>query len=388
MRGLWLVARREIVTRGSSKSYLISLAASVVLVVALVLVPSLLSGESEYTVALTGQDSVELEAAIDAASQGFEGFTVKVEQADDAEVAKKLVSDGDADVAIVDNSVLISESGANQDLSLLLDSVHQQVGAQRQLSEAGFDVNEVQAALSVAPMEQEHLGGSDMGARLAFGYFMVIALFFMVIMPVMYVATGVVEEKSSRIVEILLTSLKSWQLLGGKILGLGVLGFLNLAIPLAVGLGIGGFTDSLDFLPPGVTSTLLSAVVWWALAFAFYSALAGSLSSLVSRQEDINSAIGPMTMLMVVTYVIATIYVWDPTGPVTRVLSFIPPFSVFMMPIRDIVNDAPVWQQLVSGLIMVVAVAGVLALGATIYRRSVMRTGSKIKLMEVLRRNG
>ncbi|MFD0558238.1 ABC-2 type transport system permease protein [Stackebrandtia endophytica] len=388
MRGLWLVARREIVTRGTSKSYLISLAASVVLVVALVLVPGLLSSETRYTVALTGQDSVELEAAIDAASEGFDAFTVDVEQVGTPDEARNLVSEGEVDVAIVDNQTLITESGANQDLSLLLDSVHQQVGSQRQLSDAGFDVNDVQAALAVAPMEQEHLGGSDMGARIGFGYILVIVLFFMVIMPVMYVATGVVEEKSSRIVEILLTSLKSWQLLGGKIVGLGVLGFLNLAVPLAVGLGIGGFTDSLDFLPTGVTSTLISAVAWWALAFAFYSALAGSLSSLVSRQEDINSAIGPMTMLMVVTYVVATIYVWDPTSTVTRVLSFIPPFSVFMMPVRDIVNDAPVWQQLVSGAIMMVAVVAVLALGATIYKRSVMRTGSKIKLMDVLRKGG
>lgn len=388
MRGLWLVARREIITRGTSKSYLISLAASVVLVVALVLVPGLLSSETRYTVALTGQDSVELEAAIDAASEGFDAFTVDVEQVDTPDEARNLVSEGEVDVAIVDNRTLITESGANQDLSLLLDSVHQQVGSQRQLSDAGFNVDDVQAALAVAPMEQEHLGGSDMGARIGFGYVLVIVLFFMVIMPVMYVATGVVEEKSSRIVEILLTSLKSWQLLGGKIVGLGVLGFLNLAVPLVVGLGIGGFTDSLDFLPTGVTSTLISAVVWWALAFAFYSALAGSLSSLVSRQEDINSAIGPMTMLMVVTYVVATIYVWDPTGPVTRILSFIPPFSVFMMPVRDIVNDAPVWQQLVSGAIMMVAVVAVLALGATIYKRSVMRTGSKIKLMDVLRKDG
>ena len=91
-------------------------------------------------------------------------------------------------------------------------------------------------------------------------------------------------------------------------------------------------------------------------------------------------------MLLIATYVVATVYAWDPTATVTKVLSFIPPFSVFMMPVRDIAGDAPVWQQLVSAGTMALAVVGMLTLGATIYKRSVMRTGSKIKLTEVFRK--
>lgn len=392
MKGLWLVARREIITRGSSKSYLIGLVASVVLVVGLVLLPSLLDSESEYTVALTGTDSAELEAAIDASADLFGTFTVVVEQVEDADAAETAVAEGEADVAIIDNETLVSESGASSDLSLLLDTVHQQVASQRQLVEAGLDVTEVNAALQVVPLESEQLGGSDLTARTSVGYILVLVLFFTIMMPIMFVATGVVEEKSSRIVEILLASLKTWQLLGGKILGLGILGFINLAVPTAAGLGVlgimsvGSDTGILDMLPSGIMSTVISALGWWVLGYAFYAALSGSLASLVSRQEDINSAIGPMTMLLIATYLIAAAYAWDPMSTVARVLSFIPPFSVFMMPVRDLVDDAPVWQQLVSAGIMIVAVAGVLSLGATIYKRSVMRTGSKLKLTEVFRR--
>ena len=165
-----MVARREIVTRGTSKSYLIGLAASTILIAALVVLPSLLDSESEYRVALTGTDSAEMEAAITGAEQGFEGFTVVVEQVDDAEAARAVVTAGDVDAAVIDNETLLSESGVSSDLGLVLDAAHQQVMAQRQLADAGYDPEAVSAALTVEPFQQERLEGSDMGARSAIGY--------------------------------------------------------------------------------------------------------------------------------------------------------------------------------------------------------------------------
>ncbi|GAA4919701.1 ABC-2 type transport system permease protein [Stackebrandtia albiflava] len=387
MKGVWLVAKREILTRGLSRSYIVGVVVSAVLVAGLTLLPGLLGGPSEYRVVLTGTESAELATAIEAAAEGFEEFSVETAEVADPEAARAEVEAGDADAAIIDNTTLVTESGADQQLAVVIDGAHQAVTTQRQLAEAGFDPADVNAALTVAPLQDDQLGGDDAGARQGIAYFLVIVLFFMVMMPTMYVAMGVVEEKSSRIVEILLSSLKPWQLLVGKVAGLGVLGFVNLAVPLAVGLAMGDVTGAVAELPSGLTGTILSSLVWWVLGFCFYAAMAGALASMISRQEDMNSAIGPLTMLMILSYVVAAVYAWQPTTLVARVLSYVPPFSMFMMPVRDAVNDAPLWQQGLSALLMALAAVGMFALGATIYRRSVMRTGSKVKLTEVLRKS-
>ena len=384
MKGMWMVARREILVRGTSKAYLIGVVASTLLVVLLSLLPNLLGGESTYRIGVVGAGAAELVEVLPAAGDASELDIETEEFADEAAARDSLVED-DIDIVVIDNEKLLADGDVNPELTAVLNGVHQSLVSQQQLAEAGLDVAAVNQALTVAPLVTEQVSGDDIGARIGIAYVLVIVLFMMVMMPTMYVATGVVEEKSSRIVEILLSTLKSWQMLTGKIVGLGLLGFVNLAIPVAVGLGVGTATGTVSALPDGLTATIGTSLIWWVLGFGFFAAMAGSLASLISRQEDMNSAIGPMTMLMVVSYLIASIYVWDPTATVARVFSFIPPVSMFLMPIRDAVGDAPMWQQAASAGLLALAMIGMFWLGATIYRRSVMRTGSKLKLTDVMR---
>jgi ABC-2 type transport system permease protein len=385
MKGLLMVARREILVRGKSKSYIVGVLLMCVAVIALTLVPKLLGGGDSYTVGVTGKQSTELSAALSQAGKHSD-LDITVKKYGDVDDVKKSIKDGKTDVGIVDNKTLLSEANPDQKLSVVLDAVHSTIALRGQLHDAGLNDSQVTKAMTVPALEENHLGGKDAEAKAIIAYILVIVLFFMVMMPTMYVAMGVVEEKSSRIVEILLSSLKTWQLLGGKILGLGVLGFINLAVPMSVGLLAGSATGSLSALPAGLIGYLLMALGWWVLGFAFYASMAGGLSSMVSRQEDMNSAIGPLTMLMVAGYVVASILVWTPTATATRVLSFIPPFSMLMMPVRSVVGDAAVWEQVLSAGILAAAVVGMLALGSTIYKRSVMRTGSKVKFSEIFTR--
>lgn len=382
MKGLWLVARREILVRGKSKSYVIGLIASAALVVIVSLLPTFLGGEDTYKVAVTGTDAKVLAESVPEVGEAH-GMDIEVDTVDDAEAAKQAIVDDEADIAVVDNATVVADGEPDQGLLTVVEAVHQRVIAERQLIDAGADPDRVASAMKVDTLDTEQVNGEDNTTRQVVGYFLTIILFFMVMMPTMYVAMGVVEEKSSRIVEILLSSLRTWQLLGGKILGLGVLGFLNLAVPAGVGLIAATATGAIDYLPSGMGVTIVTALGWWVLGFAFYAAMAGSLSSLVSRQEDVSSAIGPMTMLMVASYIVTSIYVWDPTSTVAKVLSFIPPFSMLMMPVRAAVDDAAAWEQVLSAGLLGLAAVGMLSLGATIYKRSVMRIGSKVKLSEI-----
>lgn len=196
---------------------------------------------------------------------------------------------------------------------------------------------------------------------------------------------GVVEEKGSRIVEILLTSIRPWQLLGGKIVGLGVLALVNLVAIIVAGLGAAAATGLAADLPPGMAGIVISALFWFILGYGFFAAMAAALGSLVSRQEDVSSVLTPMTMLMTATYLVAYYAAVDPSGPVARILSLVPPFSSMVMPVRMAGGAVAAWEIALAAVLMLLATAGTLALGSRIYQRAVLRTGARVKLSEVVR---
>lgn len=361
MNGLWLVAQREIRTRIRTKSFLISLAISAILVAALASMPKIFGGDDVYDVGVVG-------APPPAAAQ------LAYSRYPDEAAARRDVIAGDLDAAVIDGDRVLANGELDQRLGLILESVHRDA----QIKAAG---------VTITPLRVESVGADAryQGVRTGIATLIVMVLFFLLIYPAMYVAMGVVEEKGSRIVEILLTSVRPWQLLGGKIAGLGALGLINLAVVIGAGLAASSATGFAADLPPGMGGIVVSAVVWFVLGYAFFSALAAAFGSLVSRQEELNSVLTPMTMLMMLTYVVAYFAAVQPTGLVARVLSLVPPFSSMVMPVRTAATGVPLGEILIAGVLMAAAVAAVLIGAARVYQRAVLRTGARVKLGEVLR---
>lgn len=333
MNGLWLVARREIVTRGRTKAFVIGLVISAVLVAALAFLPKLFSGPDSYTVGLAGPQSQSLGPALTGAAKDVK---LTIREFPDETAASGAVTAGDVDAAVVDGRRVLADGEVDRELGLLLETANQAAQTQRQLSEAGLDPAKVAAAMRVAPLEQVSVGADARyaGVRIGIASLLVMVLFFLLIYSSMYVAMGVVEEKGSRIVEILLTSVRPWQLLGGKIVGLGALALANMVVIIVAGLGAAAATGLAADLPPGMTGIVVSALFWFVLGYAFFAAMAAALGSLVSRQEDANSVLTPMTMLMMVAYLVAYFAAVQPNSPVSRILSLVPPFSSMVMPVR------------------------------------------------------
>ncbi|WP_182904396.1 ABC transporter permease [Microbispora sp. H13382] len=361
MNGLMLVAQREIRTRIRTKSFLISLAVSAVLVAALAFLPKVLGGGDTYDVGVVGN------APAPVAQLAYSRLP-------DEAAARQAVIDGDVDAALIDGGKVLANGELDQRLGLILEAAHRDA----QIKAAG---------VTITPLQVESVGADAeyQSVRTGLATLLVMVLFFLLIYSAMYVAMGVVEEKGSRIVEILLTSVRPWQLLGGKIAGLGVLGLINLAVIIVVGLAVSFATGFTADLPPGMAGILVSAIVWFVLGYAFFSALAAAFGSLVSRQEELNSVLTPMTTLMMLTYVTAYFAALEPTGTLARVLSLVPPFSSMVMPVRTAAADVPLGEILIAGVLMVVAVAAVLLGAARVYRRAVLRTGARVKLGEVVR---
>ncbi|MEV0644657.1 ABC transporter permease [Phytomonospora sp. NPDC050363] len=394
MNGLFLVARREVLVRGRTKGYLVSMIISAAVVAVLAFLPKLLGGPDEYNVGVVGAESAVISEALTTLqptqeTTGDEGpATVTVTEFPDEAAARAAVEDGDVDAVILNGDTLLTDGGVNSELSLIVDTAYKQVASAQALESAGLPPDQVaQAMASVPEMKQQSIGedADEAGARLAIASIVVIFLFFMLMYPVMFVAMGVIEEKSSRIVEILLSTLRPWQLLGGKIIGLGILGLINVLVITAAGLIAASASGIMPDLPPGTISTLFATLGWWGLGYAFFAALAGALGSLVSRQEDANATITPLTMLMVASYLVALLTASNPKSSLAVVLSYVPPFSAMMMPMRSASGSVEWWEQVLSAVLLAAAVVGALALGARIYRRAVWRMGSRVKLMEALR---
>jgi ABC-2 type transport system permease protein len=185
------------------------------------------------------------------------------------------------------------------------------------------------------------------------------------------------------VVELLLSTLRPWQLLTGKIVGIGLLGLLQFALVGGVGvaaaLGSGAVSVPGDLL--GVVGQVL---LWFLLGYAFYACAYAAAASLVARQEELQNITGPLTILLVGSFFLGIIAVQSPDGPLARITSLIPPLSLMTMPPRWAGGDVAWWQLALSIGLMLVAVVGLVRFAARVYAGAVLRSGPRVKVRDAL----
>ncbi|RCG23421.1 ABC transporter permease [Sphaerisporangium album] len=386
MNAVTLVARREIDVRSRTKGFRYGLLVTAVLVAVLAALPKLIGGGSDYTVGLAGQQADRLQAALAAQAAQAGDVTVTVTRYADEAAARKGVEDGDVEAAVVDNATVIAKTVVGDSLAVMLDTAHRAVATEANLTAAGLDPAKVGQAQRVGPMKAVSLNGTgeDATIRRVLAMVIVVILFMLLIQVCTWVAMGVVEEKGSRIVEILLTAVRPWQLLAGKVIGLGVLGLSQVIVIAVVGLAAAQITGAVPDLPEGTYGVVAGAVVWFLLGYVFYAAMFAAIASLVSRQEELSGVLTPATMLLMASYLVGFVAAGAPDSTLTHVLSIVPPFSAMVMPVRSAVVDVPLWETGLAAGLMIVAAVAVLLLGGRIYQRAVLRTGARVKWREAL----
>lgn len=208
-------------------------------------------------------------------------------------------------------------------------------------------------------------------------------LFFAVMTGLSTISIGVVEEKSSRVVEILLSAVKPRTLLLGKILGIGAFILLQMVIYVATGivaLKIAGVSTSFD-----LGSTVIWVFVWIILGFFTFTTIAGALAATVSRQEDLGAITGPFTMFMFVPFYLGLFLVpAQPDSLLTKIFSFIPGFTPFMMPVRQAYGVVGISEMIAAVAVGIVAVYLLSILAGRIYSNSILHMGKRLKLREAL----
>jgi ABC-2 type transport system permease protein len=384
-----LVAQRELNTRLRTKSFLIGTAVILVVLTGyLLLQASLFSDMDKKEVGLTGQASgiaTPLQAQAEELGQNLE-----TRQVSSVEEGRTLVESGDLDAVVsgsVANLEVLVESDVDQQLRVLLNAISQNEVLTAKLLEAGVDPEQVMGEVNAAQISVTSIEPEDpeQGQRLAIGLIMVFLLYMSIMTYGSLVAQGVVEEKASRVVEILLSAVRPWHLLLGKVIGLGLVGLTQLLIIGGVGLVMAIVTGALTLSGVAITS-LLWGLLWYLLGFFLYATIFAGAGSLVSRQEDVQSVVTPVSMVLVIGFIVGlNLMIQDPEGTGTEVLSMIPLLSPVLMPGRIAAGSVPVWEIAVSIVLTAATVALFTWLSGMVYRNAVLGTGSRIKLRDALR---
>jgi ABC-2 type transport system permease protein len=384
-----LVAGREIRTRVASKAFKVTSIAMVVVVIAFVVVAKLIGG-SDGSSKVGFTPPVAPLAAPFASIADAMGEEVKTSEVDEA-TGERQVRDGDLDALVTGTAagmrVIVNED-LPDDLRNAFTVLARQLALNDQIQRAGGDPAAVNAAVDAAAFDVQTLEPprEHEGARILLGIMVGVFVYIAILMYGTTVAQGVVEEKANRIVELLLTTIRPWQLLVGKVLGIGAVGLAQMTLTVGVGVAAGFLTDAYTF-PSSIASGLAAwAVVWFLLGYLMYALVFASLGALVSRQEDVGGATAPAVMLIVLPYIAGiTILPADPDNGLIALLSVIPFFAPMLMPMR-IAFDVASAGELVLSLVLTVLTIGALAwFSGRVYRNAVLRTGAKIKLLTALR---
>ncbi|MEE2035257.1 ABC transporter permease, partial [Rhodococcus chondri] len=315
-RAIGLVARREFVTQVRKKSFLISNAIVLAAIVVGIVATSIFSGGNDErpTVGIVGASSLSttLGSLGDAT-----GMPLDISELPDADTGREQVKAGDLDVALIpgtdESIVAVTESDLDTELKALIDAAAVQEAQSAALVSRGVDPAAIAAETSRARVVVEALDAPDpeQGQRVILSIVAVILLYMQILLFGTYVAMGVVEEKSSRVVELLLSTLRPLQLLWGKIFGIGAVGLLQLTAYGVVGVGASLATGTLTITGTAI-GVLAGTIGWFVLGFAFFAVLYAAAGSMVSRQEDVNSTSGPLMMIILVMFFAAFSSVDDP----------------------------------------------------------------------------
>jgi ABC-2 type transport system permease protein len=380
-----LVAGREISTRIRDKGFLIGSAVLILLILGMLVFQVVINSGADTTKIGVVGGSPPVTEALRAQGDALGTQVEVVEYADEA-TARSAVKDGDVDGALLGPSgerpELLVDSGGGSTETLVQGAV-QGMSVSQQLAESGVQL-QAPPRVDVVALDPDADADTEAAVVALVG---VVVLYSLLILFGQFVAQGVVEEKSSRVVELLLATMRPWQLLAGKVIGLGLLGLAQMLVIAVIGVAGALAFDVVD-LPGRLIGTVLIVVAWFVLGYAFYASVFAAAASLVSRQEDLGSVITPASLLLVVGFVISLQAGQDPTGTLSTVTSFVPGLSPLVMPVRQAAGGAEWWEVVVAVVLMLVAIATIVRVGGRIYSGALLRTGGKVKLREALRAEG
>nr|WP_288870697.1 ABC transporter permease [uncultured Corynebacterium sp.] len=369
-------------------------------IVTLVIMLLVMFGMIGFGTWMKNKDDAEAEAggpaiaAVGIEEQLLDDAGYDARTATDRTEAEQLVRDGDVQAALIvegDNWEVLADGSPSTTILTGLDALSQEQARAETLSNLGISPADYEAAspqINVVPVDINDTEGDDTAeqlTRLLTTFFALIIVMFTVITFAAQVGSRVTEEKSSRVVELILASVRPLDFLAGKLLGTVIFGFLATAVLLAVGgigLKVSGLIDDVEI----DWSVLPILLIAWLLSMLFFGGLYAAAGAMVQRTEDLQSTQMPILLLLMACVYIPS-FGWSNTDSTfMQVVSWIPPFSIFAAPLTYAAGDFTAVQ--LAGSFALAAVTTVLVVwgAARIYKRTILNNGSVTKWSQVLRR--
>jgi ABC-2 type transport system permease protein len=384
-RRIWIVALREIRERGGSPSYRISSVVAVLLVVAVIVLPSLAGKSKTYHVGFTGVVPSGTVAALAAQAKAVDHQLETTSYATLAE-GERAVRDKNVDVLVVDSTRLEWRSTSDSTLTAAIANAVQAVHIRQQADRLGVSADQLGQLLVPVTLTSRTIGTAhttDKDANTV-GFIAVGALFMTISFYAGFVLTGVVQEKSNRVAEVLLARMPAREVLAGKVLGIGAVGLAQFAL-IAVAAGVTVQVMNHADAPSIPADVLAWTVVWFCLGYFFYSVVYATLGATTSRIEDAQAAIAPVTGMMILAY-LAVIYAEEnPDASTTVLLSYLPPSAPMVMTYRVALHAAPTWQLVSSALFMALVIWALIRVAGRIYSGALLRFGGRVPLRDIWR---
>jgi ABC-2 type transport system permease protein len=428
MKKVWVIIKREYLVRVRTRAFVIGTVISPVLLLGLIILPGYLAergsgGERQVTVLDQSGDPRLFEAinermatrSPDSGSDGGDSFSGTARFVLTREIVPpdqnpndsiKRASNGKSERG-ADTSYLILSPGvldgvepeyhaknlSDFSIRALEESVSAAI-SERRLMRAGFDATKIGQYMRPVDLKMYKIGagGESKEGGMRQDFMIAFALLFFLYMSVLFyglfVMRGVIEEKQSRIVEVLISSVKPTQMMFGKLIGIGLVGMTQIGIwALSASLlsmfGARMFMSQGGKVPTIPTSLLVYFVLFFVLGFFLYATLYAMVGAIVSSEEEAQQAQFPVTMLVVVPMMIFGLVMRDPSSTSSIVLSMIPFFAPTLMMLRIAVINPPVWQVILSMVIMLATILGTVWVAARIYRIGILMYGKRPSIAEL-----
>lgn len=426
MAKLWAVIRREYLERVRSKWFLIGTFLGPVFMLVITVMPVWLATRTKASAGLTNVQVIDatgtplgarVSAKLGALPADAGGGTTPQVKA--IAIADLAAAETSATHLVMDKSikgylvltgaspqdVKVRYAGRNastvNDMQVLREAVRTSLLAMR-LEGAGLDPAKISELTSVrVPMDEEVLddrgrggGGSGKGSIIV-GYLVAFLLYMMITLYGQNILRGVLEEKTTRVAEVVVASVRPDVLLAGKVIGAGAVGITQQLIwilsgvllftqrvPLSKAFGIGALPISLPTISAGFLAVVM---LFYIFGFLFYASLFAAVGAMVSNQEDAQQAAMPVTIILVMSVIFMQPLLLAPNGTMARVMTMVPSASPMLMPLRMSMVDVPAWEVALSLLLVAGACAVSVYFSARVYRVGLLMYGKKPNLRELIR---
>ncbi len=252
----------------------------------------------------------------------------------------------------------------------------------------GFDIeliNSVTRWVGLKPFEISETGETSEGNELV-SFFVPFATMFLLFMSIFVngqlLLRSVMEERTSRVIEVILSSVTPRQLMVGKIFGLGALGLVQLLVYVLVGFGalhLNGMGASVEL------DLALWMILFFLLGYFFYAAIFGTMGTLFDSEQEAQQSTSIISIIVVIPMMLSSYFITNPGSMATKLLSFFPPFTPFMIPLRFGTGIIETWEAVLAAVLTGLSVWGLMILAGKIFRVTLLMYGKRITLPEIFR---